>query len=139
MSNRSCASFVTPFTFLFKWGLNFCKKCLINRGMSSFLSLNGESLMWLSKATLRDQLEREAPSRIIALTRQGEKSSFPDVAAILSDEVSPTLFIGAYPKGPMSQDLLELADDIYSVYPRALEAWTVTSRIIYEYEKLIFL
>jgi rRNA small subunit pseudouridine methyltransferase Nep1 len=101
--------------------------------------VNGESLMWLSRTTLRDQLEREEPSRIIALTSQGEKSSFPDVAAKLSDEVAPTLFIGAYPKGPMSPDLIELADDVYSVYPESLEAWTVTSRIIYEYEKLIFL
>jgi rRNA small subunit pseudouridine methyltransferase Nep1 len=101
--------------------------------------VNGEHLMQLSRATLRDQMQRKEPSRIIALTSHGEKSSFPDVATVLADEVAPTVFIGAYPKGSMSPEVLELADDVYSVYPESLEAWTITSRILYEYEKLIIL
>jgi rRNA pseudouridine-1189 N-methylase Emg1 (Nep1/Mra1 family) len=36
----------------------------------------------------------------------------------------------------MKSDVLKEADEVYSVYPETLEAWTVTSRIIYEYEKI---
>jgi rRNA pseudouridine-1189 N-methylase Emg1 (Nep1/Mra1 family) len=55
----------------------------------------------------------------------------------LMNEEAPALFIGAYPSGAMSSEVIDLADDVFSVYPEMLEAWTVTSRIIYEYEKLV--
>jgi rRNA pseudouridine-1189 N-methylase Emg1 (Nep1/Mra1 family) len=47
------------------------------------------------------------------------------------------VLIGAYPKGAMKAETLDLADEVYSVYPESLEAWTVTSRIVYEYERSI--
>ena len=112
---------------------NLMEQLLIN----GKVPLEGEPLMKLSCSRLSDQVRKIKPSRVIALSSHGDQSSFEDVAKILASEASPMVFIGAYPAGPMNQDVLNLADDVYSVYPESLEAWTVTSRIIYEYEKAI--
>jgi rRNA small subunit pseudouridine methyltransferase Nep1 len=98
---------------------------------------SNEPLMKLSKASLGDLIKRTSPSKVIALSSHGESSNFPDVAKLLYDEESPMVLIGAYPKGAMKAETLDLADEVYSVYPESLEAWTVTSRIVYEYERSI--
>jgi rRNA small subunit pseudouridine methyltransferase Nep1 len=97
----------------------------------------GEPLMRLSRNRLSDQMRRIQPTKTIALSSHGKSSSFEKVAEILAKEESPAVFIGAYPSGPMKSEVLGLADEVYSVYPESLEAWTVTSRIIYEFEKAI--
>ena len=98
---------------------------------------SNEPLMKLSKASLGDLIKRTSPSKVIALSSHGKSSNFPDVAKLLLDEESPMVLIGAYPKGAMKAETLDLADEVYSVYPESLEAWTVTSRIVYEYERSI--
>ena len=84
-----------------------------------------------------EQIKKISPSKIIALSSHGNPSSFEKVSKILAAESNPAVLIGAFPKGPMSSDVLDMADEVYSVYPHSLESWTVTSRIIYEYEKHI--
>jgi len=97
----------------------------------------GEPLMRVYRNSLDEQIKKISPSKTIALSSHGKPSSFEQVSKILGDESNPAVFIGAYPTGPMSSEVLDLADEVYSVYPESLEAWTVTSRIIYEYEKLV--
>jgi rRNA small subunit pseudouridine methyltransferase Nep1 len=96
---------------------------------------SGEPLMKLTKSSLKDQIKKIGPTKIIALSSHGEQSSFEQVAKNIKKEATPAIFIGAYPSGPMKNEVLDLADEVCSVYPKSLEAWTVTSRIIYEYEK----
>jgi rRNA small subunit pseudouridine methyltransferase Nep1 len=96
-----------------------------------------DPLMRLTKDSLKDFITRSSPSKVIALSSQGEESNFPDVAKILSMEDKPMLLIGAYPTGPMKEETFDLADVVYSVYPESLEAWTITSRMVYEYERAI--
>ena len=97
----------------------------------------GEPLMQLTRLPLRDHVKKLQPSKIVALSSHGEPSSFQEVAQKLAVETNPMVLIGAYPTGPMKEEVLELADEVYSVYPESLEAWIVTSRMIYEYEKLV--
>ncbi len=111
-------------------------------GLMEQLFLNGKvpadsakPLMTLKKESLSKQKKRIAPSKTIALSSHGVSSSFPEVSKILAAEDNPLVFIGAYPNGPMDESTLSLADEVYSVHPEPLEAWTVTSRVIYEYEK----
>ena len=120
------------------------RDCLRFNSLMEQLFVNGqvppdskEPLMKLSKASLEDLVKRSSPSKVIALSSHGEESNFPDVARMLSDEARPMVLIGAYPKGPMKDETLDLTDEVYSVYPESLEAWTVTSRILYEYERTI--
>jgi rRNA pseudouridine-1189 N-methylase Emg1 (Nep1/Mra1 family) len=37
----------------------------------------------------------------------------------------------------MKEDTLALADEVISIHPEALEAWVVTSRLVYEFEKAL--
>jgi rRNA pseudouridine-1189 N-methylase Emg1 (Nep1/Mra1 family) len=53
----------------------------------------------------------------------------------LAAETKPLVFIGAYPHGAMREETLAEADEAVSIHPMALEAWVVTSRLVYEYEK----
>jgi len=120
------------------------RDCIRFNSLMEQLFVNGqvppdskEPLMKLSKASLKDLVKRVSPSKVIALSSHGEASNFNDVARLLSDETKPMVFIGTYPKGPMKDETLDLADKVYSVYPESLEAWTITSRIIYEFERKI--
>jgi len=97
----------------------------------------GKPLMKLKRKKLDEHIREMGSSRVIALSSHGEPSSFEKVAEVLSKEEAPAVFIGAYPSGAMSSDIIDLADDVFSVHPEMLEAWTVTSRIIYEYEKRV--
>ena len=98
---------------------------------------SNEPLMKLRKASLKDLVKLSSPSKVIALSSHGEESNFSDVAKLLSEELNPMILIGAYPKGSMNGETLDVADEVFSVYPESLEAWTITSRIVYEYERKI--
>jgi rRNA small subunit pseudouridine methyltransferase Nep1 len=84
---------------------------------------------------LCDLKKKINPSSIIALTSHGEPSSLDKLSQELTKEERPMVLIGAYPHGPMSNETLTLADKSISIYQDTLEAWVVTSRLIYEYEK----
>jgi len=94
-----------------------------------------EPLLTITPMDLSGLLEKVEPTRTIALTSHGRQTSLEDVCGRLRDEPDPTVFIGAYPSGPMEEKTLSLADEALSIYPKALEAWVVTSRLIYEFER----
>lgn len=113
-------------------------------GLMEQLFLNGKvpsdsvnPLFTLKREKLSKMKKDIAPSKTVALSSHGVQSSFPEVASLIAREENPLVLVGAYPNGPMEGDTLEQADVVYSVYPESLEAWTVTSRVIYEYEKSI--
>ena len=120
------------------------RDCIRFNSLMEQLFINGqvppdsnEPLMKLRKASLKDLVKLSSPSKVIALSSHGEESNFSDVAKLLSEELNPMILIGAYPKGSMNGETLDVADEVFSVYPELLEAWTITSRIVYEYERKI--
>lgn len=96
----------------------------------------GEPLMSLKRMGLGDLLEEIGASRTVALTSHGEPSSLEEVCRSLADETVSVVLIGAFPHGPMRDETLSLTNEAVSIYSEALEAWVVTSRLIYEYEKI---
>ena len=94
-------------------------------------------LMTLKKETIAKLKQSISPSKTIALSSHGKPKDFKSVADLISSEENPLVFIGAYPNGPMKEETLGIADDVFSVHHESLEAWTVTSRLIYEYEKKV--
>ncbi|OGD45004.1 hypothetical protein A3K69_00910 [Candidatus Bathyarchaeota archaeon RBG_16_57_9] len=95
----------------------------------------GAPLLTVRDVSLKELVRDVAPSRVVALTSRGEPGSFESAGRVLASEATPMTFIGAYPSGAMSPETAALADERMSVYPEALEAWTVTSRLLYEVEK----
>jgi rRNA small subunit pseudouridine methyltransferase Nep1 len=92
-------------------------------------------LMRLTQRSLEALKAEISPSLTVALTSHGHSSNLESVASNLASEKAPAVFIGAFPHGSMADETLALADDAISIYAEPLEAWVVTSRLIYEYEK----
>jgi len=57
------------------------------------------------------------------------------VNKILSMEKPTCFFIGTYPKGKPSREILEMVDEEISIYEGVLTAWTVTAWLTYEFFK----
>ena len=95
----------------------------------------GNPLITFSRKSLGDVKMGVHPSRTVALTSHGRARKLSDLCMDLAAETNPLVLLGAYPNGPMREETLKEADEAVSVYPEALEAWVVTSRLIYEYEK----
>ncbi len=94
----------------------------------------GEPLLRAEEKTLEQLVAEAAPTRVTALTSHGEPETLREVCSRLAPEERPMVFIGAYPHGPMREEVLRLADEAVSIDPEVLDAWVVTSRLIYQYE-----
>jgi rRNA small subunit pseudouridine methyltransferase Nep1 len=96
---------------------------------------DSQPLMTLARKTLKEIKGEVHPSRTYALTSHGRAEKLSDLCVKLAAEENPLVFLGAYPHGAMRGETLAEADEAVSIHPEALEAWVVTSRLIYEYEK----
>lgn len=94
-------------------------------------------LMTLAPMTLGGLMEKIDPTLTVALTSKGEPSDLETLCRRLSSQSAPAVFIGAFPHGPMSEETLSHADEKVRIHPETLEAWVVTSRLIYEFEKAL--
>ena len=77
------------------------------------------------------------PKRIIGLSTQGVRSSCEDVAKKLTDD--SCIVIGGFPKGHFSDEIKKRFEYVVSVDDIPLESHIVISRVLYEYEKTIFM
>ena len=85
-----------------------------------------------------DQLLHEInPKRIIGLSSLGIPSTCENVAKKLTDD--SCIVIGGFPKGHFSAEIKKRFEYTVNVGLTSLEAHVVISRILYEYEKTIFM
>jgi len=96
--------------------------------------LEGEALLTAEKKSLEQFIEEMAPTGVTALTSHGEPTTLKEVCSGLAAEARPMVFVGAYPHGPMRAKTLKLADRAVSIDPEVLDAWVVTSRLLYQHE-----
>jgi rRNA small subunit pseudouridine methyltransferase Nep1 len=99
--------------------------------------LGDHALIEIRRQELSQLFELIKPEIVIALSSHGEKSSFESIATEISKYENPIVMIGAFPLGPFEEKTSKLANQVLSVYPDPLEAWTVNSRMIYEIEKAL--
>jgi rRNA small subunit pseudouridine methyltransferase Nep1 len=94
-------------------------------------------LMTLELMTLGELVDKIEPTHTVALTSHGKPDDLETVCGRLTSQSNQAVFIGAFPHGSMKEDTLALADEVISIHPEALEAWVVTSRLVYEFEKAL--
>ena len=94
-----------------------------------------KALMTLKYASLSDIVGGINPTNTVALTSHGDPSDLETLCTRLVSEERPTVFIGAFPHGPMKPETLSLANETISIHSESLEAWIVTSRLIYDFER----
>ncbi len=96
-------------------------------------------LLKLEQKTFLQLTQEIKPTYIIAFTRKGSSKTLEEAVSRLSGEEKPAMIIGAFPRGHFSEETINMANETVCIDPETLEAWTVTSRMIYEYERAISL
>jgi len=96
--------------------------------------MEGEALLTAEKRGLEQIVKEASPTSITALTSHGEPTILREVCSRLAVEEKPMVFVGAYPHGPLNTETLRLVDKVVSIDPEVLDAWIVTSRLLYQYE-----
>ena len=98
---------------------------------------DGRNLLEVRRMDISSLVRMIEPARVVGLSSDGSPSTYADVAHGLGDRTC--LILGGFPKGRFSEDTRRLVDELYSVDRMPLELHTVLGRIIYEYEKTIFM
>lgn len=94
-------------------------------------------LLEINKMTFSELLDDIDPLEVIGLSTSGKPRSFSQVAADFDDDTC--LIVGGFQKGHFSNSVLSKIDHLYSINQNFLEAHIVIGRILYEYEKTIFM
>lgn len=105
--------------------------------LEKVIQANGRKLLEIKDMTFDQLLEEIRPKRIIGLSTQGIKSSCENVAKKLTSD--SCLVIGGFPKGNFSDKIKKRFEYLVSVNNTPLESHVVISRVLYEYEKTIFM
>jgi rRNA small subunit pseudouridine methyltransferase Nep1 len=98
----------------------------------------GTPLLELKRHSLQDLFRIQDESYVVTLTKEGKPKTLDTLIKKLIKKKNPVVVIGAFPHGYFSKEISGIADESVSIFSETLEAWTVTSRVIYEYEKAWF-
>ena len=96
-----------------------------------------ELLLEIKEQTFSELIEEINPSKIIGFSTEGQLSSYEKIATQISDD--SCIIIGGFQKGHFSDSIQNKITDLYSVGNESFEGHVITSRILYEYEKTIFM
>ncbi len=96
-----------------------------------------ELLLDMKEQTFSELIEEINPSNVIGFSTQGELSSYQKIASEIPD--NSCIVLGGFQKGHFSDSVQNKITNLYSVGNESFECHVVTSRILYEYEKTIFM
>lgn len=98
----------------------------------------GSPLLTLKQDTSLSQLIKSLkPDYIIAFSQDGILKTMEQTISEFSEKKNPLAIVGGFPHGTFSEPIEKFANQVVSIDRETLEAWTVSTRIIYEYEKAI--
>ena len=69
-------------------------------------------------------------TRVFLLDETGTPKSPRELARLIVREERPAVVVGAFQKGSFSEEVTDSADDIISIAPIPLDAWTIVARVI---------
>ena len=98
----------------------------------------GSPLLTLTENMNLQQLTEEVkPDYTIVFSRKGTPKTLDETISTLAEKKNPLAIVGGFPHGTFTNAVMKLADQAVTIDREMLETWTVTSRVIYEYEKLV--
>ena len=83
------------------------------------------------------ELIKIRPEKLIGFSTEGENSTFEKSAKTITDNTC--IVVGGFQKGHFSENIKNKFDQIEKLSENSLETHVILSRIIYEYEKTIFM
>ncbi|MGQ9460490.1 MAG: 16S rRNA methyltransferase [Candidatus Bathyarchaeaceae archaeon] len=94
----------------------------------------GQPLLELERKTLPKLLREIKSDYVVAFSRRGSPMTLKGAVSKLLHKKRPAVIIGGFPHGHFSETTTRLASEVVCIDPEMLETWTMTSRLIYEYE-----
>lgn len=111
---------------------------LIEKLYSEKIIKDGEKkLLELKEMTFSQLIDKIKPDKVIGFSTEGELNSYQTV--VKSIKSNSCLVVGGFQKGHFSDSVKKRINKLVRIDKRALEAHVVISRILYEYEKTIFM
>lgn len=101
--------------------------------------LNGDYLLKIEQKNIQKVFGEIESNYILGFSREGKRKTLEDAIFPLLKKQNPTVVVGGFPHGHYSEKIIQLIDEIVSIDIEMIETWTVISRIIYEYERLLSL
>ena len=98
---------------------------------------DGKNLLEIKNMTFEQLIHEINPKRIIGLSAKGIPSTCENIAQKLTDD--SCIVVGGFPKGHFSDEIKKRFEYTVNVGLTSLEAHIVISRVLYEYEKTIFM
>ena len=98
---------------------------------------DGNTLLEIKDRSFLELIDEIKPSKIIGLSRNGEKHSFENTAHEMNDNCC--LVVGGFQKGHFSENIQSRINQLISIDDFSFEAHVVIARMLYEYEKTIFM
>jgi rRNA small subunit pseudouridine methyltransferase Nep1 len=101
------------------------------------IKIDNRKLLSIKDQSFSKLIDELNPTQIIGLSTTGKPNSFEKISTNLID--NSCIVIGGFQKGHFSDSIKNKFTDLFSVGNTSLEAHVVIARILYEYEKTIFM
>ena len=101
------------------------------------IETNGNVLLEIKEKSFSELIDEIKPSKVVGLSSKGEKHSFENIISEIPENCC--LVIGGFQKGQFSDIVNSRVDQLISIDDFSFEAHIVVARMLYEYEKTIFM
>jgi rRNA small subunit pseudouridine methyltransferase Nep1 len=101
------------------------------------IEAKGNVLLELKEKSFSELIDEIKPSKVIGLSTEGEKYSFENIISEIPENCC--LVVGGFQKGHFSNVTQSRINQLISIDDSSLEAHVVLARMLYEYEKTIFM
>ena len=98
---------------------------------------NEDVLLKIEDKSFSELLDEINPSKVIGFSTKGNRSSYEKIAGEVMDNTC--IVIGGFQRGHFSNSIENKITDLYSVDDKPFEGHVVVARMLYEYEKTIFM
>ena len=96
-----------------------------------------ELLLEIKDQTFSELIHEINPFNVIGFSTSGQSSSYQKIASEIPD--NSCIVIGGFQKGHFSDSIQSEITNLYSIGNDSFEGHVIVSRILYEYEKTIFM
>jgi len=94
-------------------------------------------LLEIEQKTFSELIDEINPSKVIGFSTNGTSSTYEKIAKEITDNTC--IVFGGFQKGHFSDSIENKITDIFSVGDESFEGHVVVARMLYEYEKTIFM
>ena len=94
-------------------------------------------LLEIEEKTFSELLDEINPSKVLGFSTKGANSTYEKIAKDMPDDAC--IVIGGFQKGHFSDLIENKITDLYSVGDESFEGHVIVARMLYEYEKTIFM